>query len=239
MLDPSKNVLSPKRRHSVPFHVQRHSFLDETALQTSGMFKASRLWQELLELSFNPWQTIHTLDGTHKLLSKSIIQIAHIKNISKSMVLCGGLVCWCLHTLRLGLSIFVKTCCQCLTCLQWNDWLMALQDAFQGVFTFKRIIFRTCYIVQCWFKHVILGDCSKKTARLSRRFHQFRPWKFASAAGVESIPPYIAASNGRASTTVHLCPPCSPPRTPFCGHFLTHKWHDGSAQLGTTSSQPW
>ena len=202
------------------------------------MFKASGLWQEVWN-----WASIHGKPSTPSMaLTNSCPKYytnSTYQKHSKTMVLRGGLVCWCLHTLRLGLSIFVKTCCQCLTCLQWNDWLMALQDAFQGVFTFKRIIFRTCYIVQCWFKHVILGDCSKKTARLSRRFHQFRPWKFASAAGVESIPPYIAASNGRASTTVHLCPPCSPPRTPFCGHFLTHKWHDGSAQLGTTSSQPW
>ena len=184
---------------------------------------------ELQSMASHPHPRWHSQTPVQKYYTNSTYQ-----NHSNNMVLCGGLVCWCLHTLRIGLSIFVKTCCQCLTCLQWNDWLMALQDAFQGVFTFKRIIFRTCYIVQCWIQARIFGDCSKKTARLSRRFHQFRPWKFASAEGVESIPPYIAASNGRASTTVHLCPLCSPPRTPFCGHFLTHKWHDGSAQLGTT-----
>ena len=88
----------------------------------------------------------------------------------------------------------------------------------------------------------ILGVCSKNTARSSRRFHRFRPWKFASAEGVESILPYIAASNGPCFNKCaypSMLSTLSTAQDPFCGHFLTHKWHDGSAQPGTTSSQPW
>ena len=189
---------------------------------------------ELQSMASHPHPRWHSQTPVQKYYTNSTYQ-----NHSNNMVLCGGLVCWCLHTLRIGLSIFVKTLLPVPDVLAMKWLTHGTTGCISRSFHFQTDYLSNLLHCAMLIQARIFGDCSKKTARLSRRFHQFRPWKFASAEGVESIPPYIAASNGRASTTVHLCPPCSPPRTPFCGHFLTHKWHDGSAQLGTTSSQPW